>query len=106
MSPPCTVTSFGTLGAAIKRSQPLRDQPMNLDDVRLDLTDLAADRQHLGQEQREDLGPATLPAAQILENRPVSEILPAPGKVAETANLQGCHPPLGGRHPEPRGPRP
>jgi hypothetical protein len=40
------------MGGGNQRGEALRDQPVNVDDIRLGRADLSADRQHLGQEER------------------------------------------------------
>jgi len=61
---------------------------MHMQNVWLDASDQAPDGQHLGQEERRHLKPAALAAPQILQNRAVSQVLPAPWKEPEPPDIQ------------------
>lgn len=82
MSPPCEVTTFGTLRPLSRQPDPVgsaneRGQIRSCD------PNLIGNRENLGHEERQDLSPATLPAAQVLKNRVVCEVPPPFRKKAD-----------------------
>jgi hypothetical protein len=59
-----------------------------MQDIRVELGDEVPQRDRLAHEKGRRLEPAQRPRPEVLEDRAVGQVLPAPGEVAEAADLQ------------------
>jgi hypothetical protein len=70
-----------------QRHQPLRNDPVDVHDVRREVAHGTSHRERAGEEERGHLRPPAGPGAQILEDRTVGEVRPATGEESVAADL-------------------
>jgi hypothetical protein len=61
----------------------LRDDPVDMEHIRIEVPDKPAHGPNLGDQEWNDLKPTTPACSQVLEYRAVSQVLPAPWEIAE-----------------------
>jgi hypothetical protein len=75
-------------GRGERGDETLREHPVHMQDIRVELSDESSQRHRLGGEERQHLQSAHRSRPEVLRDRAIPQVLPALREVAEAADLQ------------------